>query len=214
MSKRKAKASSTEDGEDEQTAIALVNTSWAILEKHLKEIEPSALATLNPGATDAEIMETENKLGRKLPPDLRRYFAVHNGQDFTKMTDLSDAIFSLPGYDGSGGQVALSLAEVTNHREAEMNMEECAEGIVEEDDEGNVIPPPAKEAKNEEVAGSGRGKGTGRGLIEPRKQNMSAYLCFSFTNREEESTGLLLGYVKGRFRYDCITALFILPSCA
>jgi cell wall assembly regulator SMI1 len=57
-----------------------MNETWQRLKRWLEQNAPALLATMQPGATDAEIIELENHLGTRLPADYRAFLALSNGQ--------------------------------------------------------------------------------------------------------------------------------------
>jgi len=54
--------------------------TWKIVEDKLKEVAPLVYNDLNAGATQADIDELENVIGKKLPADFIEFYKVHNGQ--------------------------------------------------------------------------------------------------------------------------------------
>lgn len=55
---------------------------WTRLEDFLQKNAPQIYAGLAPGATEAEIAETEARCGFSFPADVRQSYLRHNGQDF------------------------------------------------------------------------------------------------------------------------------------
>ena len=55
--------------------------AWRRLKVWLSANIPGVLETMNPGATDAEIVAYENAIERALPDDVRQWFRLHDGQD-------------------------------------------------------------------------------------------------------------------------------------
>ncbi len=53
---------------------------WTRIENWLSLNDPSLLATLQPGASDAEIEELETRLSVQLPEDVKTSYRIHNGQ--------------------------------------------------------------------------------------------------------------------------------------
>lgn len=53
---------------------------WTRLETFLQQNAPQIYAGLAPGATEAEIAETEARCGFPFPADVRRSYLRHNGQ--------------------------------------------------------------------------------------------------------------------------------------
>ena len=53
---------------------------WIRIETWLAENARSVLESLNEGATDQEIGDTEAFLGITFPEDMRALFRIHNGQ--------------------------------------------------------------------------------------------------------------------------------------
>ena len=53
---------------------------WKRIDRWLEANAPDLLASLNPGASDQEIAETESFLGVTFPDDVRASYRIHNGQ--------------------------------------------------------------------------------------------------------------------------------------
>lgn len=58
-----------------------VTKAWTELEKTIKKHAPKTLATLLPGASEAQIGEAEKALGFKLPADVKAFFMTHSGEE-------------------------------------------------------------------------------------------------------------------------------------
>lgn len=58
-----------------------VTKAWAELEKTIKKHAPKTLATLLPGASEAQIGEAEKALGFKIPADVKAFFMTHSGEE-------------------------------------------------------------------------------------------------------------------------------------
>jgi hypothetical protein len=54
--------------------------AWARIERWLAESAPDVLDSLQPGATDEQISNTEAALGLTLPQDVRASYRIHDGQ--------------------------------------------------------------------------------------------------------------------------------------
>jgi cell wall assembly regulator SMI1 len=67
-----------------------VLASWSRIEVWLKTNLPEALGKLCPGATEAEIDETERLLGLTLPEDVKQFYRIHNGTDDLGLFPSSD----------------------------------------------------------------------------------------------------------------------------
>jgi cell wall assembly regulator SMI1 len=66
-----------------------IQTAWDRIEAFLAAHAPHVLATLRPGATDAEIRELETSVGTALPPAFVESLRRHDGQDDpSRMADL------------------------------------------------------------------------------------------------------------------------------
>lgn len=57
-----------------------MNETWQRLKRWLEQNAPALLATMQPGAANAEIVELENHLDAQLPADYRAFLALSNGQ--------------------------------------------------------------------------------------------------------------------------------------
>lgn len=78
---------------------------WTHLETFLQKNAPQIYDGLAPGATEAEIAETETRTGFFFPPDVRQSYLRHNGQE-------SDSPMFMPDYFWF-----LSLSEVVDEWE-------------------------------------------------------------------------------------------------
>lgn len=58
-----------------------LKTEWKRFENWLDKNAPDVRKGLFPGASTAELDETEKKLGVKFPQAMRDFYAIHNGQD-------------------------------------------------------------------------------------------------------------------------------------
>lgn len=54
---------------------------WDRLETRLRANAPSVLETLQPGATEEQIAQTEALLSVQFPDDFKAAYRIHNGQD-------------------------------------------------------------------------------------------------------------------------------------
>ncbi|MCP3138354.1 SMI1/KNR4 family protein [Pyxidicoccus xibeiensis] len=54
---------------------------WRRLKAWFQDYAPEVVASLNPGATEAQLVQLEERLGRRLPEDFRESYLLHNGQD-------------------------------------------------------------------------------------------------------------------------------------
>jgi cell wall assembly regulator SMI1 len=54
---------------------------WDRIEAQFRNHAPGQLWCLKPGATEEQIVALESEIGRKLPEDIRKSFAIHNGVD-------------------------------------------------------------------------------------------------------------------------------------
>lgn len=61
---------------------APVARSWERIEAWFAEYLPQALTTLNPPATEADLDALEKSIGRRLPPDFRASYLIHDGQSY------------------------------------------------------------------------------------------------------------------------------------
>jgi len=59
--------------------------TWKKIEKWLETNAKHVLDSLQPGATDKEIAETERYLGVKFPKEVKEVYKIHNGQYSGKM---------------------------------------------------------------------------------------------------------------------------------
>ncbi len=58
-----------------------MNQVWREIEEFLKANVPSVIETLNPPATESEILELEGEVGYSIPNDFKAFLLVHNGQE-------------------------------------------------------------------------------------------------------------------------------------
>ncbi len=57
-----------------------MESAWARIERWLAESAPEVLDSLQPGATDEQISNTEAALGVTFPEDVRASYRIHDGQ--------------------------------------------------------------------------------------------------------------------------------------
>ena len=57
--------------------------TWARIDRWLAEATPDVLDSLQPGATDEQISNTEATLGVTFPEDVRVSYGIHDGQSPT-----------------------------------------------------------------------------------------------------------------------------------
>ena len=62
------------------TTQPTVADSWQKIEVWLAANEPELMKSLNPGATDAQILEVEKAIGNSLPEQIKESYRIHNGQ--------------------------------------------------------------------------------------------------------------------------------------
>lgn len=61
-----------------------VQNAWNRIHAAFEKIGPRSLESLNPPATEQQIVDLETKLGFPLPDDVKCSLKIHNGQDTTK----------------------------------------------------------------------------------------------------------------------------------
>ncbi len=102
---------------------------WTRLETFLQQNAPKIYGSLAPGATEAEIAETEAHCGFSFPSDVRQFYLRHNGQD-------SDSPMFMPDYFWF-----LSMSEVVDEWENNIANLEYLKGEV---PDGNDKSPSVK----------------------------------------------------------------------
>jgi cell wall assembly regulator SMI1 len=103
---------------------------WTRLETFLQQNAPQIYDGLAPGATEAEIAETEARIGFPFPPDVWQSYRRHNGQ-------ASDSPMFMPDYFWF-----LSLSEVVDEWENNIaNLEHLKGEVPDGDDKSPCIKP-------------------------------------------------------------------------
>jgi cell wall assembly regulator SMI1 len=61
--------------------VPVIAETWDRIERWLAASAPANLANLNPGASDAELAETERAIGRAMPGEWRKLYRRHDGMN-------------------------------------------------------------------------------------------------------------------------------------
>jgi cell wall assembly regulator SMI1 len=70
----------TSKADQKVTTQPTIADSWRKIEVWLAANEPQLMSSLNPGATDAQILEVEKAIGNSLPEQIKESYRIHNGQ--------------------------------------------------------------------------------------------------------------------------------------
>mmetsp|Transcript_12906 Transcript_12906/g.16977 ORF Transcript_12906/g.16977 Transcript_12906/m.16977 type:complete len:512 (-) Transcript_12906:233-1768(-) len=91
--------------------VKKVMTSWKVFETWASENSPAVYESLREGATEKDLVETEEELGQSLPASLRLLYRIHNGQDLIldKIRDAQKGLGEFPQRQVTREQIDASM---------------------------------------------------------------------------------------------------------